>query len=505
MSQTETDIRRRDRVPPSGWVRTNFGTLYELIYGKSLPNATRNPDGDYAVYGSNGIVGHHDTFLVEHPVLIVGRKGAVGSVSLSSKPCWPIDTTYFIRDSKYVDIRFSFYLLESLRLNQFDRSTAIPGLNRDDAYNIVVDLPPLPEQHRIVTKIEELFSELDKGIESLKAARAKLDIYRQAVLKHAFNGKLTAQWREENKEKIEMPERLLTRITNKREARYERKLQKWKDAVKEWEGKGRIGKKPSKPRKSTDVYFVPRSGSLGALPEGWRWTAVSEIADLVTDGTHHTPNYTSSGVPFISVKDVRQGKVNFDDCRFISRDDHDVLIHRCHPEPGDLLITKSGTIGRLAIVPDKEISLFVSVALVKIQSTQGLISPKWFRYAFEHHILGLNIDQQIKGGLLKNYHLEDLRMARLPLCDDHEQEELVRQIEVNYSRAEEFDAILEQQLVRADTLRHSILQRAFSGQLVPQDPNDEPASILLERIKNEKNARSQDNKRTKRKREKATV
>ena len=103
-----------------------------------------------------------------------------------------IDTTYYVRDSEHIDIRFSFYLLTSLRLNQFDRSTAIPGLNRDDAYDLVVDLPPLSEQRRIVAKIEELFSELDKGVESLKTARAKLNVYRQSVLKHAFEGKLTA-------------------------------------------------------------------------------------------------------------------------------------------------------------------------------------------------------------------------------------------------------------------------------------------------------------------------
>ena len=77
--------------------------------------------------------------------------------------------------------------------------------------------------------------------------------------------------------------------------------------------------------------------------------------------------------------------------------------------------------------------------------------------------MGLNIDQQIKGGLLKNYHLEDLRLARLPLCDDREQEELVRQIEENLSNLEELETTLEQQLVRADTLRQSILQKAFPG------------------------------------------
>ena len=389
-------------------------------------------------------------------------------------------------------------------LNEGDR----PRVSFDQIGEFEILIPPPLEQHRIVAKIEELSSELDKGIESLKAARAKLNIYRQAVLKHAFEGKLTAQWREENKDKLETPEQLLARIKQEREARYDQQLKEWKAAVKKWEESGKSGKRPQRPKrlpKSKDVNSVPSLDSLGALPTGWRWITVSEIADLVTDGTHHTPNYTSSGVPFISVKDIRHGKVNFDDCKFISRDEHDALIQRCHPESGDLLITKSGTIGRLAIVPDKEISLFVSVALVKIQSAQAHISSRWLRYAFEHHIMGLNIDQQIKGGVLKNYHLEDLRLAILPFCGVREQEELVRQIEKKFSVLEELETALDQQLVRADAMRQSILKRAFSGQLVPQDPHDEPASVLLDRIRAEREQVAKNNHSKKTKKRKTTV
>ena len=486
MSPIGVGAQKHDPDLPAGWVRTKFSEIYELAYGKSLTKNTRNPGGKYPVFGSNGVVGYHDAFLVEGPTIVVGRKGAAGAVSFSPKPCWPIDTTYYVRDGGHTDVQFSFYLITSLRLNQLDRSTAIPGLNRDDAYHLVIRLPPLPEQHRIVAKIEQLFSELDKGIESLKTARAQLATYRQAVLKHAFEGKLTAQWREENKDKLEKPEQLLARIKQERAALYERQLQEWKTAVKEWEAKGRNSKKPPKPRKPKDVSPVLNVGSLVVLPTAWRWTTVSEIADLVADGTHHTPDYASSGIPFISVKNVRHGRVSFDDCKFISWDDHEALTQRCHPELGDLLITKSGTIGRLAIVPDREFSLFVSVALVKIQSARAHISSRWLRYAFEHHIMGLNIDQQIKGGLLKNYHLEDLRLARLPLCGVREQEELVRLIDERLSVLEQLDSTLELQLVGANALRQSILKKAFSGQLVAQDPHDEPASILLNKIKAER-------------------
>ena len=115
----------------------------------------------------------------------------------------------------------------ALRLNAVDFVSFANSLNAGDRPRVDFNqissfcLPPfsLGRQRRIVATIEELFSELDKGIESLKTARAKLDVYRQAVLKHAFEGKLTAQWREENKDKLETPEQLLARIKQEREVR----------------------------------------------------------------------------------------------------------------------------------------------------------------------------------------------------------------------------------------------------------------------------------------------
>ena len=93
MSPTDVDVQQHDLELPTGWAKTKFEDIYELAYGKSLTKVAQNTDGNYPVYGSNGIVGHHDTFLVDGPALIVGRKGAAGIVSFSAKPCWPIDTT----------------------------------------------------------------------------------------------------------------------------------------------------------------------------------------------------------------------------------------------------------------------------------------------------------------------------------------------------------------------------------------------------------------------------
>ena len=483
---------------PCGWERCVLPDFAGIVMGQSPNSVTYNQSGDGLpffqgkaefgkLYPTIKMYCSQPKKIAKRGATLLSVRAPVGPTNLAQSECCIGRGLAALYPCGSIEPKFLLYLFKSIE-PEFSRQgtgSTFNAVTKGFIENLEFDLPPLPEQNRIVSKIEELFSELDKGIENLKTAREQLNLYRQAVLKHAFEGKLTAQWRERNKDKLKKPELLLARIKQKRAVHYEWQLQEWRVAAKEWEAKGKLGKKPLRPRKPKDVDTASNAGSLAVLPTAWRWTTVSEISDLVTDGTHHTPDYTRSGLPFISVKDVRHERVSFDDCKFISRDDHEALIQRCHPQLGDLLITKSGTIGRLAIVPDKEFSLFVSVALVKIQSALVYISSRWLRYAFEYHIMGLNINQQIKGGLLKNYHLEDLRLAKLPLCDIHEQKELVRLVEEKLSVLENLNATLDQQLVRANSLRQSILKKAFAGQLAKQDPNDESASVLLNRIKAE--------------------
>jgi len=194
---------------PEGWAWVRLGEVCEFEYGKGLRVDKRDSSGNIPVYGSNGVVGYHSSYLVNSPCIIVGRKGAAGQVHFSKSPCWPIDTTYYILPPQQLNISLLFYLLTSLKLEKLDKSTAIPGLNRNDAYNHIIPLPPLPEQHKIVEEIERRFSiadEIEKVIDnSLKQAER----LRQSILKKAFEGKLVPQ--DPNDEPAE---KLLKRILN---------------------------------------------------------------------------------------------------------------------------------------------------------------------------------------------------------------------------------------------------------------------------------------------------
>jgi type I restriction enzyme S subunit len=172
----------------------------------------------------------------------------------------------------------------------------------------------------------------------------------------------------------------------------------------------------------------------------------------------------SDGVAFISVKDIRGGIIHFDACKFISPQAHAELSKRCDVQSGDVLITKSGTIGRMAVVnTDRPFSLFVSVALIK--PVRGIFDPKFLKVFLEGYIGSINISQDVKGALLKNLHLEDLRMVALRLPPLAEQTRIVAEVERRLSVVEELEAVVTTNLQRATRLRQAVLQKAFTGEL----------------------------------------
>ena len=221
---------------------------------------------------------------------------------------------------------------------------------------------------------------------------------------------------------------------------------------------------------------------------------LKDITVKITDGTHKTPEYLNEGVPFLSVKDIYNRKLHFDSCKHISFDEHNILFKRCNPEWGDVLITKSGTIGRTAIVDVyTPFSLFVSVALIK--PNKKYINSKYLMYSLDKYIASIDISQVIKGGVVKNLHIEDIKKIVISLPSLSEQKHIVAQIEKEFKKADILQQKIESALESTKQLKQSILKKAFEGKLVPQNPNDEPASVLLEKIKQEKYK----NNRTKRK------
>ncbi len=178
---------------PSSWSKTILGKVLELKYGKALP-AKRRDGTDFPVYGSNGVVGMHSEPLVDKEGLIVGRKGSFGEVHMAKTPFSPIDTTYFVDDLFGQPLEYWFYFLRHLPLTELNRSTAIPGLNREDAYELPIVLSGMEEQKQIAAKLDELLAQVDSIKTRLDAIPAILKRFRQSVLAAAVSGRLTEDW-----------------------------------------------------------------------------------------------------------------------------------------------------------------------------------------------------------------------------------------------------------------------------------------------------------------------
>ncbi len=164
------------------WPETTVGAFSPFIYGKGLPERARNESGTVPVFGSNGVVGMHDSPYVNEPGIVVGRKGTVGAVHYSPNPFWPIDTTFYVTTDKSRDLRFTYYLLRSLPLDRMNSDSAVPGLNRDAAHSVRIRVPCLEGQQRIA----DVLGKLDDKIEVNRRMNETLEKMAGTIFKKWF-------------------------------------------------------------------------------------------------------------------------------------------------------------------------------------------------------------------------------------------------------------------------------------------------------------------------------
>ncbi len=274
---------------PADWQLKRLGDLIEIEYGDGL-RASERKGGNVQVFGSNGEIGRHDSTLTNGPTIIISRKGSVGAVHFSKSPCWPIDTTFFIDHfPDNLDAKFLFHFLKSQDLAHLDRSTTIPGINRNDIYAVEIPVAPTDEQRRIVEKIECLFSQSRTAREALERIPPLLKKFCQAVLAAAFRGELTE--RDPNNEPASV---LLERIRAERRRKWEEELRA-------------KGKDPAK------VKYIepepPDTRDLPELPEGWVWTSVEQVCERIVDCPHSTPKFKKTGFVCVDTNCIKLGQI----------------------------------------------------------------------------------------------------------------------------------------------------------------------------------------------------
>ena len=419
-------------------------------------------------------------YLLNDGHLVFARTGATVGKSFLIKGNIPksVFASYLIRIilNDELNKSYVYYFFQSPIYWQKIGISAIgigqPNVNATILSKLEVPLSPFPEQNRIVAKIEELFSQLDAGIAELKKAQAQLKIYRQSVLKYAFEGKLTEEWRKENLDKLEPASEFIRRIKAEKEKQYKETYEKA-----EKEGK----KKPQKPKELSPID----KSELGKLPEGWEWIRLDNISNKITDGEHIRPNTVEEGIPFLSAKDIRDNGVRFENSLFVSIEDAKKFRKRCDPEMGDILVVSRGaTVGRSCIVnTGKDFCLLGSVILIKLDEK---LYSGYFNYLLKSPITQKILIELSGSTAQQAIYIRDIKNIIIPICSIEEQIQIIQEIESRLSITDHLEQSIEQSLQKAEALRQSILKQAFEGKLVQQDPNDEPAEKLLERIKAEK-------------------
>jgi len=461
-------MKEESKLLPKGWTWASVGELSERIhYGYTAPSVgepigpkmLRITDIQEGQVNWESVpycrVNSEDRrkYLLNEGDLVFARTGATVGKSFLVRGKIPesVFASYLIRIelSRQIKKEFVYYFFQSSKYWSQIRRGQVgigqPNVNSQKLSRITLPLAPFNEQVRIAARLEELFTRLDAGVEGLRKVKAQLKRYRQAVLKYAFEGKLTEEWRKTHKDQIEPATKLLERIKQQR-----KKDLKYKELA------------------TIDISELPE------LPEGWAWARLNDIAEVVQGQSPPSSTYNENGdgLPFY------QGKLEFGNL-------YPTPLKWCTAprktaDKGDVLISVRAPVGPTNVCPEKSC---IGRGLAAIHGLDNIKSfyILYLMRAFENNIAGKGT-----GTTFKAITGDQLRGFLIPVAPLLEQDEIIRDIERRLSVAEHMERVLEQNLRTVERLRQSVLRMAFEGKLVPQDPSDEPAEKLLERIKEER-------------------
>ena len=381
-----------------------------------------------------------------------------------------------IRPLEGIPCRYALYVLRATdeELRSKSTGTTFEAIRGDDLRSHAFPLPPLAEQRRIVAEIEKQFTRLDASVAALKQVQANLKRYRASLLKAACEGKLVpteAELAQSEGRDYEPADRLLERILSERRARWEsqeKRRGKYKEPV------------------------APDTSDLPELPEGWVWATVAQILARSEYGTSVKCNYEPDGLPVLRIPNIVAGELDLIDLKYATGPvpiDSETALAK-----GDVLMCRTNgsvsLVGKTAVV-NTELEPYHGFAsyLLRFRLIEAEMMPKWFHIYATSQLGRAFIEQHAASSAgQNNVSLSLIHAMPIPLPPLAEQRRIVAEVEQRLSVINQIEATVEANLARAERLRQSILKQAFSGKLVPQDPNDEPASVLLERIRAEREA-----------------
>jgi type I restriction enzyme, S subunit len=399
---------------PKHWKLKKLGHVCGIVYGKGLPVKELKAIG-YPVFGANGIIGFNDKYLFEEPQVLISCRGAAsGKINLSPAKCYVTNNSLIldIKEKKELDRNYLYYALSIAKKTKLVTGTAQPQVTINNAVELDIAFPPLPEQQAIVSKIEELLSDLENGKQQLQTAQQQLKVYRQSLLKWAFEGKFTNQ------------------------------------NVKD-----------------------------GELPEGWKVKNLGTVLNNIEAGKsfkcdERTPNLDEIGVlkvsavtwqifnEFESKTVIDKGRIN--KYYFVKQD--------------DFLFSRANTldlIGAVVIVNSIERNLMLSDKTLRFRFNSDVL-PKYILFYLRSRKGRKEIQRLSTGNQesMRNIGQARIKQIEFPFCTKEEQQLVVNELESKLTVCDKVEEINSQSLQQAETLKQSILKKAFEGKLVKNHGSD---------------------------------
>jgi len=490
---------------PTGWARATLGDLVLLSQAKADPRTTSADKyiGLEHINKNSGTINGVGEPSQVRSTKAVFRKGDLlyGKLRPYLNKVWlaqfdGVCSTDILVFSHLENVNHAFlkYRLLSQDFVKFAQSRVRgmqhPRVSFKSISDFPIDLPPLNEQKRIVARLEELFSELDVGVREARATLDKVRQHREAVLRDAFNGELSRTWREQHGSSHETAHQLLARVLRHRRDRWV------EDKLANLEEKKRVRdydvsdvREPVAEARSRFVMRykepeAPDTEGLSNLPEGWLWTNFAQVSERVTVG-YVGPmkgEYRKSGIPFLRSQNVRENRFSREGLTFISGEFHR-KIAKSALEPGDLVVVRSGAVGVACVIPDSLEEANCS-DLVVVKRPMGIL-PEFGSFYLNSVARGA-VRAKAVGIALTHFNTRSMAEMAIPLPPMAEQKAIVREVGRHLALAEKTEKQATAAIAQADKTRHTVLHDALDGRLLPQDPKDEPALILLGEIRDEK-------------------
>ncbi|MEY8508515.1 restriction endonuclease subunit S [Lachnospiraceae bacterium 42-17] len=405
-----------------------WSEILQIISGKNQ-KAVEDPNGSYPIYGSGGTMGFASDYLCEAGTTIIGRKGTINNPIFVTERFWNVDTAFGLVPGDMLHPKYLYYFCVMFNFKELDKSTTIPSLAKRDLLNIKMPVPPLPEQERIVANIEELFSELDKAVETLQTTKQQLAVYRQAVLKEALEGKYTENWRGKNPSASPQYDFETVKINHP----------VYKDT-------------------SGDENEMALN-----LPKSWLKVRFGDIFDVQVGATpsRRIPAYWSGDIHWVSSGEVRFNTI-FQTGERITEEGLKHSSTNIQPI-GTVMLAMIGegkTRGQAAIL---------AVPAAHNQNTAAILVPKTpCNSKYVYYFLQMNYENTRRvgsGNNQKALNKERVRALRIPFTSFAEQKEIVEEIESRLSVCDSIEQTVDTALQQADALRQSILKEAFERRL----------------------------------------